>query len=368
MQFVKHIPHSIVSLRLLLSFMTPQQFGGKITAHWKTVYESSAHWKDGAFRNLEHTQSAINWRQLPGVLCKQIKGHKESAPPKPLPVTPFHNDSFLQNTPQARFIWYGHSVVLMRLQNQTILIDPMLGPDASPIAPTTTKRFSENSLDIADQLPDIDLLLMTHDHYDHLDYASIQRLKPKVKHYFVALGVKRHLIRWGVDAGRITEFDWWQTTDFQGIQISFTPTRHFSGRGLSSFAKCLWGGWAFTTPTEKIWFSGDGGYGSHFKEIGQKLGPFDFAFMECGQYSVDWPEIHLFPEESVQAALDARAKKVMPVHWGGFSLSYQHAWYEPAEEFVRYAAKNDLHCITPGLGDLFDTNHSGSTHWWNAHK
>jgi L-ascorbate metabolism protein UlaG (beta-lactamase superfamily) len=243
----------------------------------------------------------------------------------------------------------------------------MLGPDAAPIAPTTVKRFSGNALGHAEALPEVDLVLISHDHYDHLDYESIAALKAKTRHYFVALGVKRHLVSWGIEAHRIEEFDWWQSRPFHGIHITFTPTRHFSGRGLTSMAKCLWGGWALKTDSQNIWFSGDSGYSGQFREIGERLGPFDFGLMECGQYCVDWPQIHLFPHESVQAALDARVQAVMPVHWGGFNLSYQHAWYEPVEQFAEHAGKQALTCLTPALGEVFDTR-ADTGHWWKKYR
>jgi L-ascorbate metabolism protein UlaG (beta-lactamase superfamily) len=250
------------------------------------------------------------------------------------------------------------------MNNKTLLIDPMLGSNASPIAPFATKRFSENTLDIIDNFPEIDLMLLTHDHYDHLDFDSIKKLKPKVKKYFVALGVARHLIKWGISESDITEFDWWDHHTFESIAVSFTPTRHFSGRGLTDRAKSLWGGWAFKTANENIWFSGDSGYGKHFKTIGEKLGPFDFAFMECGQYNENWHHIHMYPEESVQAALDAKVQKVMPVHWAGFSLS-QHTWTDPVERFNAACDKVKLNHITPELGKQFSINESiEETHWW----
>jgi L-ascorbate metabolism protein UlaG (beta-lactamase superfamily) len=347
--------------------MSSKQFGGKISKQWKSVYESSPNWKDGAFKNLEETQTGIDWRQLPGILCKQIRGNKEGHPKFPIPILPFDKTGFQKPSDKARFIWYGHSVMLMRLGNQTILIDPMLGGDASPIAPTKTKRFSKDSLNIIDALPEIDLVLLTHDHYDHLDYESISRLKSKTKYYYVALGVKRHLIRWGVDEKMIEEFDWWDAKTFKGMNITFTPTRHFSGRGITSLAKCLWGGWAIRTESENIWFSGDGGYGGHFREIGKRLGPFDFAMMECGQYCDDWPQIHMFPNESAQAAIDANVKVAMPVHWGGFTLSYQHAWFDPVEDFVREAKARSLQYITPAIGELFEIA-SATKSWWMDYK
>lgn len=347
--------------------MTSKQFGGKITSQWKARYEASSNWQNGTFKNLVDTQTAINFRQLPGIIYKQIKGHPEGSPKAALPFTHFNQAHFLQHTDTAKFIWYGHSAILMRLNNQTIFIDPMLGNDASPVGPKRTRRFSENIIGIIDELPDIDLMLITHDHYDHLDYDSISRLKSKVKKTFTSLGVKRHLVSWGMEASHIEEFDWWDSQTFQGIHITFTPTRHFSGRGIGSIAKCLWGGWVFKTESENIWFSGDGGYADHFKEIGQRLGPFDLGFMECGQYCVDWAQIHLFPDESVQAALDAGVKVAMPVHWGGFNLSYQHAWYEPAAEFVQHARQHALPCITPELGEIFQVN-AATKDWWLQHQ
>ncbi|GIV32642.1 MAG: membrane protein [Chitinophagales bacterium] len=347
--------------------MNSKQFGGKITAQWKKEYQNSPNWEGGSFKNLMPTQTAVNWRKLPGILCKQIKGHREGYPKADLPLAPLNKEQFLHLASSAMFAWYGHSVLLMRLNNKTILIDPMFGEDASPIAPKKTMRFSRNTLKLIDDLPEIDLMLITHDHYDHLDYDSISRLKPKVKNAFVAMGVKRHLANWGYDKKIIHEFDWWDSETFEDIHITFTPTRHFSGRSITSLAKCLWGGWALKTSTENIWFSGDGGYAVHFKEIGKRLGPFDIGFMECGQYCVDWPQIHMFPNESVQAALDAKMKVAMPVHWAGFNLSYQHSWYEPAEAFVNHARHHSLSHLTPSLGELFQVS-ATTGKWWQNYK
>ncbi len=343
--------------------MNRKQFGGKVTKHWLSQYETSPHWQQGMFRNLMPTQTAINWKQLPGIICKQIKGHPKGYPTDSLHVERFDQKKFLDSSSDTKFIWYGHSAVLMRINGLNVLIDPMLGPDASPIAPTKTRRFSGNTLSLIDDLPEIDLMLLSHDHYDHLDFESIRRLQQKTKKYFVALGVKRHLVSWGIEADAVTEFDWWHQHVLGDMLITFTPTRHFSGRGLSSLSKCLWGGWAIRSAKENIWFSGDSGYGDHFKEIGEKLGPFDFAMMECGQYNDDWPEIHMFPDQSVQAALDAGVRKAMPVHWAGFNLSYQHGWSEPADVFVDHANNTSLDVLTPQLGKVF-TLQSATDRWW----
>tara|TARA_B100000809_G_scaffold88156_2_gene86547 strand:+ start:6781 stop:7833 length:1053 start_codon:yes stop_codon:yes gene_type:complete len=343
------------------------QFGGKVTKELQNQYEQSENWKDGKFQNLEETNMDIHLGKVPEIIYKQFT-KKDQKPKTNLPIIPFDKTAFLATADIAKFIWYGHSVVLMRLNNKTILIDPMLGSDTTPIAPFENKRFSENSLSFIDSFPEIDLLLLTHDHYDHLDYDSIQKLKYKTKKYFVATGVKRHLVRWGVNADLITEFDWWNDKMFEDIKITFTPTRHFSGRGLTDRAKSLWGGWVLKTEKENFWFSGDSGYGDHFKKIGEQLGPFDFAFMECGQYNEDWRSIHMFPDESVQAALDANVKKGMPVHWASFSLSYQHTWTDPAEEFVKYSKESTFDYMLPRLGELFNYSETIQEEWWEQNK
>lgn len=344
------------------------QFGGKLTPQLKAQYEKSPNWREGSFQNLEHTELSMSPFKIPRIIYKQFTNRAEKAPKQPLPIAPLDVTTFLAPGDKAKFVWYGHSVVLMRMRGKTLLIDPMLGQNAAPIAPFPVKRFSEGTLELIDRLPMIDVVLLTHDHYDHLDHGSILRLLPKVKQYFVALGVKRHLVRWGIPAEQVTEFDWWDTRLLDDIAVHYTPTRHFSGRGLSDRLKSLWGGWVFKAEGESIWFSGDGGYGQHFKEVGKRLGPFDFALMECGQYSDDWRPIHLFPDESVQAAIDGRAAKAMPVHWAGFSLSYQHAWHEPAEEFLRAAQGQGLPYLLPTLGTVFTAADMAVAPWWNAYR
>lgn len=338
-------------------------FGGKITADHKSKYAKSIHWKKGSFQNLEETDMSVSFWDIPVILYRQFTKRKKRIPGKPLTIEAFDREVFLAQDKEAKFVWFGHSAILMRISDLTILIDPMLGPDASPIAPIDTKRFSDNTLDLIDNLPKIDILIISHDHYDHLDLASIQKLKEKTDTYYVALGVGRHLESWGISSERITEFDWWDQQDISDLKITFTPTRHFSGRGLTDRLKSLWGGWALKSDTQNIWFSGDGGYGKHFKEIGDKLGPFDFGFMECGQYNEKWHPIHLFPEESVQAAQDANVKKAMPVHWAGFALAH-HTWSEPAEDFALYAKEKNLDTLYPRLGQIFTLNADLQEKWW----
>lgn len=340
-----------------------KQFGGKASKEDLAKYQNSRNWDGSKFVNIEETSMNIGLKSLPGLLYKQIFDRKGRAPKAKLPIVPFDKNAFLAPSKRAKFIWYGHSVVLMRMNNKTILIDPMLGNDTSPIAPFATKRFSENTLGLINDFPQIDLLLLTHDHYDHLDLASIEKLKSKVNQYFVALGVARHLEQWGIPKTAITEFDWWENKSFEGIEITFTPTRHFSGRGLTDRAKSIWGGWAFKTDQENIWFSGDSGYGNHFKVIGEKLGPFDFAFMECGQYNELWHAIHMYPEEAIQAAKDGKANKIMAVHWAGFALSL-HKWKDPIDRFSAEAERLKQPALYPTIGELVSYIDERTENWW----
>lgn len=342
-----------------------KQFGGKITQKEKDVYAKSKHWDGDKFNNLEHTEMKIPFRAMPKLIFNQIFRRNVLSPNNKVPVSPFNKTAFLAPSDRTKFIWFGHSALLCRIEGKTILIDPMFGPDAAPIAPFKIKRFNEVSTDLIADLPEIDLLIMSHDHYDHLDLKSMEVLAPKVKNYFTALGVSRHLTAWGIAEEKIQEFDWWQTKIYEGIEITFTPTRHFSGRGIRDRFKGLWGGWIFKTESENIWFSGDGGYGNHFKEVGAKFGPFDLAFMECGQFNKLWRPIHLFPDECIQAATEAKANLVMPVHWGSFTLS-DHHWTASVEEFVEESKSASIPYLTPKIGVQFSiedaSDHRDS--WW----
>ncbi|TRX37586.1 MBL fold metallo-hydrolase [Flavobacterium restrictum] len=341
-----------------------KQFGAKPSKSDLANYSKSEHWNGSIFKNLQETTMDFRLSQLPKFFYKQFFQTNGRTPSNPLPIEAFDPKNFDKNNPEMQSIWYGHSTIFMQLNTKTILIDPMFGPDAAPIAPFKVKRFSSNTLDLIDAFPTIDLVLISHDHYDHLDHQSILRLKQKTKQFYVALGVKRHLVGWGIPENIITEFNWWQTSLWEGITITFTPTRHFSGRGLTDRAQSLWGGWALKTQTQNLWFSGDSGYGTHFKTIGNRLGPFDFAFMECGQYNPNWHQIHMYPHESVQAAIDAQVQNMMPVHWAGFALA-QHHWTQPVSLFIQNATAKNCSFTVPKLGAVFQSQNTHYTNWWD---
>lgn len=344
-----------------------KQFGARPTKAEIRKLQESPNWGSNEFQNLIPTAMSIGLKDMPSLLKKQFTKRKEREPTCAIPIHALDQKQFLNpSVNQAQFVWYGHSVLLIRIQGKTLLIDPMFGEDAAPIAPFKARRYSENTIQLVDSLPKLDAVMLTHDHYDHLDLDSIEKIEAKTKHFYTPLGCARHLQKWGITSSRITELDWWNEFQIDSLRITFTPTRHFSGRGLFDRSKSLWGGWVIKSPEETVYFSGDSGYGPHFKEIGEKLGPFDIGFMECGQYYKLWQALHMMPEESVQAAIDAKVSTVIPVHWGGFTLSL-HSWTDPVERFKKEALKQEQQSSYPYPGQLFKINELFQKSWWNEY-
>ncbi len=344
------------------------QFGGRVTQERAERYAQSQQWDGEKFVNQSETTMDVNLRTMPGLIRKQFSNREERAPKTELPIQAFDSKAWQADTSDFQFIWFGHSVGLMKMAGKNLLIDPMFGDDTSPVGPFRTRRYSKNTLAIIDKLPPIDAVFITHDHYDHLDYDSFTKLKGKVGHYYVPIGVKRHLLRWNIPADKVTELDWWDTAQMDGIEMTFVPSRHFSGRGLFDRAKSLWGGWTFISDQHRVYWSGDGGYDAHFKEIGEKLGPFDWAFLECGQYNELWHAIHMYPEESVQAAIDVKAKTSIPIHWGAFTLAL-HDWKDPVQRFSEEAARQGVNIAMPRLGEVirFQAADAGGF-WWEGYQ
>jgi len=251
------------------------------------------------------------------------------------------------------------------MDGKKILLDPMFGDTPAPHPWLGSKRYSDGLPIEIEKLPRIDFVIFSHDHYDHLDYGSIQKLKNKVGHFYVPLGVENHLIAWGVPASAISVLDWWDETNAMGIELICAPARHFSGRGLMDRASTLWCSWIIKGKEQKIYFSGDSGYGPHFKEVGDKHGPFDIALMECGQYNEQWEAIHMMPEQTAQAGVEVQAKMIMPIHWGAFTLAL-HSWTDPVERVLLEAKELDLPVATPIIGEpiiVGDSLYPKST-WW----
>jgi len=366
---VSYIILSLITLLIItvvLFINLSPQFGGLASKQQQELFSKSKHYKDGKFLNNGGVKIEMSLKDSFKAMWILFKSNSKAEPNKNIAVQKVDSISIANYNSKTRFIWFGHSTFLLQTKGKNLLIDPMFGDVPAPNPLLGNKRFS-NELPIEiEKLPSIDAVLITHDHYDHLDYESIQKLKDKVKLFFTPLGIGIHLLKWGVEKERIIELDWWEEIKFDDLTIRCTPAQHFSGRGISDREKTLWCSWIIQSDDENLFFSGDSGYASHFKEIGEKYGPFDFAFMECGQYNNLWPLVHMLPEETAQAGLDIKAKKMMPIHWGAFKLA-SHSWTEPVERISKKAKELNVDLVIPKIGEIIEIGLNDSEEiypWW----
>lgn len=344
-------------------------FGGKPDAQSLQKIQQSQNHDGNIFQNLEPTTSGLkkveNEDEQAGGILDMLFPPKGKHPSEPLPTVKL-DKTILKN---GDFVWFGHSTALFVTDNKVIMVDPVYH-NASPV-PHTVMPYDMTHRPTIEELPNIDAVLISHDHYDHLDFEAIKKLDVKVKHFYVPLGIKGHLQRWGVADQKITEMDWYEQQKLGDIDVIFTPSRHFSGRSINDQSKTLWGSWVVKSPDLSLFFSGDSGYGKHYAEISKRYGGFDIALMEDGQYNVRWDEIHMLPEQSVQAVLDLNAKHVLPVHWGKFDLSI-HPWKEPIQRFLEEADKHDIVTLTPQIGQVFNLQNpptpANQGKWWEDVK
>jgi L-ascorbate metabolism protein UlaG (beta-lactamase superfamily) len=322
----------------------------------------SEFFRDGKFQNLSFTPELAEGVSYTKVFRKFFFGKgPRNKPPSPLPSVKTDLRSI---SPQADvLVWFGHSSYFLQLDGKKILVDPVLSGHASPVT-FTTPSFPGSDVFEPEDFPDIDLLVITHDHWDHLDFSTIGKLRPKVKKIITGLGTGEHLERWGFDRSLVEEMEWNQVLDAgSGFRFTAVPARHFSGRGLKR-NQAMWMSFALKTPSWNLFLGGDSGYDTHFLKAGKELGPFDLAILECGQYNEFWKYIHMMPEEVVQAAQDLGAKKLLPVHWGKFALSV-HDWDEPIKRVTAEAEKRKMPVLHPRIGELVDLRSDGSyTKWW----
>lgn len=345
------------------------QFGGTITSSHEELFEKSENYKDAKFINENEVEYNMSFSDFRKIISNYANPKPHTEPSNNIETNSIDSLDIVNFTDSTRLIWFGHSTFLLQINNKNILIDPMFGDTPSPLSFLGTKRFSKKLPIIIEQLPKIDLVVISHDHYDHLDYPSILKLKEKVDMFITPLGVGVHLEEWGIDNNNIIELDWWESSKLDDLNFICAPAQHFSGRGLMDKNKTLWSSWIIKSKTENIFFSGDSGYGEHFKQIGDIHGPFDFAMIECGQYNTIWPQIHMFPEETVQAGIDLKATKIMPIHWGAFKLSV-HKWKDPIERFIHTAKKLEVDYLTPAIGIPFSVNEKQNlnNNWWDSYN
>jgi len=310
--------------------------------------QSSPQFVDGKFTN------PIAWNETPGfstlkqyLFGKQIRTPKEILPQKHIePQDLVSTDSSYLNVTNV-----GHSSLIIQMDGYRILTDPVYEAKISPVGPT---RFNKEIPIDPLALKDIDVVVISHNHYDHLNKYSIQTLHQQVRRFIVPLGVGAQLEKWGVPREKIAELDWWDSFAYdENLTITATPSQHFSGRGLTDRNETLWASYVIASHQHSVYFSGDSGYFDGFKTIGEKYGPFDIAFLECGAYNPAWSFVHMFPEETALAAIDLKAHYLWPVHWGTFNLSI-HDWFDPMERVTVAAEEKNIRLLTPIFGEIIE--------------
>ena len=338
------------------------QFGSNPSSKEKIEYEEHINFENGIFINSENTPlmtgKVSTWDFFKSDSLRKPKNLK----------TEKINDSFFTQSDNKDYqiAWLGHSAFLISINEKIILLDPMLGSHASPISIPSLKRFNSELPINPESIPYIDFVILSHDHYDHLDFSTIQFIKDKVKTFLVPLGIGSHLRSWNVKAQNIREMNWEQSYKIDDLEFVCLPARHFSGRGPLNQNSTLWSSWAIKSSGLKIYFSGDSGYGSHFEKIGKEHGPFDISLIDCGQYNSAWKYSHMFPGQAVAAAIDLKSKYFMPIHWGGFILA-MHPWDEPVKKSKRLAEEQGLICLTPKIGEILSKSSLNKQFplWWD---
>jgi L-ascorbate metabolism protein UlaG (beta-lactamase superfamily) len=351
----------IVLAILLFGVLQLPQFGKTPTGSRLARIQQSSHYQNGKFQNLSPTPDLSAGYGYWDILKAYTQTIPEKEPNQALPFV----KTDLQHLPddQPLLVWFGHSSYLLKIAQKTFLIDPVFSGNASPFSFFGPSYPGANNYTV-DDLPMIDYLLISHDHYDHLDFETVKQLQPKVRQVITSLGTGEHLEYWGYNSSIIRELDWWEGLSLDTrLHLTATPARHFSGRGFQR-NQAFWASFVLESTTHRLFLGGDSGYDKHFEEIGEKFGSFDLAILECGQYNAMWHEIHTYPEELVKAAQQLRTKAVLPVHWGKFTLAL-HPWKEPIERLVKEAERQQMPYATPQIGEVMYLNGKyPNQRWW----
>jgi L-ascorbate metabolism protein UlaG (beta-lactamase superfamily) len=324
--------------------------------------EGSPQYTDGRFNDMGNALD-MSFTDYVSTTWEFLFTKNHRTPNTELPVKQVDLSHFSsQGSDQLNVTWLGHSSLMINIDGYKILADPVFEKRISVFGPT---RFNGDvPLDVQ-QIPKIDAVLISHDHYDHLNKFSVQCLIEKSNKFIVPLMVGAQLIDWGVPRDKIVELDWWQEYRLdQNLIVAATPAQHFSGRGVTDRNKTLWASWVIQTPFHNLFFSGDSGYFGGFKQIGEKYGPFDMTFIECGAYGEGWPKVHMFPEQTVQAHLDLKGNVLHPIHWATFNLAL-HPWYEPMVRLTAAANVKNVKTATPIVGEttVYDMR-IPAARWW----
>ncbi|WP_144282349.1 MBL fold metallo-hydrolase [Chryseobacterium echinoideorum] len=356
----------IIAILIILAYfiLSSEVFGATPKGKRLERILKSKNFRNKQFQNQSFTPQFAEGYSMPKVMSDFFFGKKDPLL-KPVQAIPsIYSD--IKNLPQNKdvFIWLGHSSYFLKIEGVSFLIDPVLSKYGSPF-PIFNKAFEGADIFKPEDIPNIDYLVITHDHYDHLDYPTVKAIRNRVEKVILPLGVGAHFERWRYSEDQLIEEDWETSVLLKKqFKITFTPARHFSGRKFNK-NNTLWTSYVLESPSIKIFLGGDSGYDSHFKDIGEKFGPFDLAIMENGQYNEAWKYIHALPEDVIQASLDINAKNIVPVHSGKFALAL-HPWNEPLNKITSLAKEHNIKILTPKIGELLDVNNSDMTFetWW----
>ncbi|WP_291070476.1 MBL fold metallo-hydrolase [Empedobacter sp. UBA5039] len=357
---------SLIVILVIATFAVLQMntFGADATGKRLERMKQSKLYKNGQFQNIHHTPAFAEGFDTKKVMWDFFFGAKN---PKLNPKDSIpHIQTDIKSIDKSEnvFIWLGHSSYYIQLDGVNFLIDPVFSDYGSPL-PIFNKAFKGANTYHAKDFPKIDYLVISHDHYDHLDYETVKELRPKVEKVILPLGVGAHFEKWNYLPEQLIEEEWNTSVSLKNnLKITFTPARHFSGRKFKRNTT-LWTSYVLETPTQKIFLGGDSGYDTHFKEIGEKYGPFDFAILENGQYNDAWKYIHALPTDLPAIITDLKAKHIIPVHAAKFALA-KHAWDEPLEKIIENGKQNKLDILTPMIGEPLNLNDSvfHFKEWW----
>lgn len=334
-------------------------FGDGPNAESLTKISRSKHYHDGHFHNLVKTDLMTESDEESHSIMDYFFPPEDKNPGKPLPSKKLENATIKNGT----YTWLGHASILMKTNDLIILTDPVFNR-ATPL-PFGGKPFPIEHPIYIEHLPKVDVVLISHDHYDHLDYKGIKNFAQSVDMFFVPLGVKAHIMKWGVSEDKIVEMDWYENSRYKNTEFTLVPARHFSGRGITDQSSTLWGGWVIKSDSQNVYFSGDSGYFKEFQKIGEKYGPFDIAFIDTGAYNQAWAKVHMMPEESVQASIDLNANVYFPIGWSKFDLA-PHMWDDPIIRAVKEATKKNVIIATPLIGETFSIGQLPQEQWWQG--
>jgi L-ascorbate metabolism protein UlaG (beta-lactamase superfamily) len=338
--------------------------GGRLSGGRLLRARRSPQWRGGRFENSVATRTIVpgGFRKM---IAMQFAGDQVRRPRRPIPVERLARSDF--EAPPAsglRVTWMGHASVLIEIGGLRVLTDPVWSERVSPSTAIGPKRFFDPPISLG-ELPRVDAVVISHDHYDHLDMATVRALAARGAEFFVPLGVGAHLEKWGVPPAQFRELDWGGESSLGGVRFLCVPSRHFSGR-LPWENSTLWSSWVVAAPRHRVFFCGDSGFFDGFGDIGRAHGPFDVALVSSGAYSPQWPSIHMIPEEVVEASVEVKAQLLIPIHWGTFNLAF-HAWNEPAERAFAEAARRGVPIRIPRPGERVELPQAGEaprSRWW----